>query len=243
MRANNYRFNGKELNEDFGLGWYDYGARWYDASIGRWNAVDLLAEEYMMISPYGYVANNPLIYTDPDGRRLIFYQYNQETEQYDRVSFDQLNQTTQEALHAFAQTKEGYIFLSDFAEAGDVIGDITFEKAGRLAEHDLTYSFDPNSEGGSAYPPQIDGRTADFSVRIGTKDKNDAEIAITLGHETFSHLDQYASQFADQCELGCFEDALIIRSEHQENNRQGVKDHERYLQGDKSHDRFRNFVE
>lgn len=29
-RENQYRYNGKELNEDFGLGWYDYGARWYD---------------------------------------------------------------------------------------------------------------------------------------------------------------------------------------------------------------------
>ncbi|MFK8101142.1 MAG: RHS repeat domain-containing protein, partial [Saprospiraceae bacterium] len=34
---NLYQYNGKELNEDFGLDWNDYGARWYDAAIGRWH--------------------------------------------------------------------------------------------------------------------------------------------------------------------------------------------------------------
>jgi RHS repeat-associated protein len=33
---NFYKYNGKELNGDFGLNWMDYGARWYDGSLGRW---------------------------------------------------------------------------------------------------------------------------------------------------------------------------------------------------------------
>ena len=40
---NAYQYNGKELNEDFGLEWLDYGARWYDPAVGRWGAVDPLA--------------------------------------------------------------------------------------------------------------------------------------------------------------------------------------------------------
>jgi len=63
-------YNGKEFNEDLGLKWYDYGARYYDPSIGRWNGVDPLAEKYASISPYAYVANNPLIFIDPDGRYI-----------------------------------------------------------------------------------------------------------------------------------------------------------------------------
>ena len=69
---NLYKYNGKELNGDFGLGWMDYGARWYDGSVGRWWAVDPMAGEYVNISPYAYVANNPILAIDPDGQRILF---------------------------------------------------------------------------------------------------------------------------------------------------------------------------
>ncbi|QQS27538.1 MAG: hypothetical protein IPM47_11570 [Sphingobacteriales bacterium] len=68
VEVNNYQYNGKELNEDFGLHWMDYGARWYDPQINRWGQVDPLAEKYYAWNGYNYTFNNPLKYTDPDGR-------------------------------------------------------------------------------------------------------------------------------------------------------------------------------
>lgn len=64
-------YNGKELNSDFGLDWIDYGARYYDPAIARWNAVDPLAEKYYSTSPYAYVLNNPIALIDPNGMEAV----------------------------------------------------------------------------------------------------------------------------------------------------------------------------
>ena len=55
-----YKYNGKELDRINGLDWYDYGARNYDAALGRWHVVDPLAEKYYKVSPYAYGGNNPV---------------------------------------------------------------------------------------------------------------------------------------------------------------------------------------
>ncbi|HMN16513.1 MAG TPA: RHS repeat-associated core domain-containing protein [Ignavibacteriaceae bacterium] len=61
-----YKFTGKELDTETG---YDYfGSRYYDSRIGRWLSSDPLTDLSSSISPYAYCFNNPLNYTDPDGK-------------------------------------------------------------------------------------------------------------------------------------------------------------------------------
>ncbi len=70
-QANVFLYNGKELQNELGLGWYDYGARMLNPTIGRWNGVDALAENSISHTPFCYVVNNPLIFIDPDGNDTI----------------------------------------------------------------------------------------------------------------------------------------------------------------------------
>ncbi len=69
---NKYKYNGKrctersrsELEGDFGLDWYDYGARFYDPAIARFHTLDPLATKYSFQSPFVYAANHPIHYID-----------------------------------------------------------------------------------------------------------------------------------------------------------------------------------
>ncbi len=67
--ASKFKFGGKELNDELGLDWYDFGARNYDASLGRWFTIDPKADDVMQIdlTPYNYSWNNPINVSDPDG--------------------------------------------------------------------------------------------------------------------------------------------------------------------------------
>lgn len=69
--AERYKFNGMEWQPELGLDLYDFGARNYDAAIGRWLNVDPLAEKYRNIGGYVYCINNPINIIDPDGRDII----------------------------------------------------------------------------------------------------------------------------------------------------------------------------
>ena len=60
-----YKYNGKELDTKKGLNWYDYGAREYDAVLGRWHVMDPSSEKYYGVSPYTYCKNNPILRIAP----------------------------------------------------------------------------------------------------------------------------------------------------------------------------------
>ena len=62
-----YKYNGKELDRKGGVGWYDYGARMYDAALGRFMKTDRFSEKYVSLSPYQYGANNPVNNIDVNG--------------------------------------------------------------------------------------------------------------------------------------------------------------------------------
>ncbi len=69
---NKLKYNGKEeqkaeFSDGSGLDWLDYGARMYEAQVGRFFNLDRFAEKYMSMSPYQYAANDPIKNIDVNG--------------------------------------------------------------------------------------------------------------------------------------------------------------------------------
>jgi RHS repeat-associated protein len=64
-----YLFNGKEMDEETGL--YYYGVRYYDPRTSIWQSVDPHADQYPDLSPYCAFGDNPIFFTDPDGRDIV----------------------------------------------------------------------------------------------------------------------------------------------------------------------------
>ena len=64
--TNRYNFLGRETQ--VGVGYIDLQARFYDPTVGRFLGVDPITEGQEAFSPYHYSFNNPILYSDPDGK-------------------------------------------------------------------------------------------------------------------------------------------------------------------------------
>jgi len=140
---NRYRYNGKALqNQEFsdgsGVNEYDYGARFYDQQLGRWQAIDPELERARGFSPYQYGNGNPVLNIDVEGKWSISNHY----------------LLTRMALSGTAMTEEQADLLSHYASVyADHPGDFALTLNNNVSpfhqmhyRNDIDYSGTDNSQ-------------------------------------------------------------------------------------------------
>lgn len=199
--ANKYKYNGKELQDELGLNFYDFGARNYDPALGRWMNMDALAEVYVGISPYAYTLNNPVLFIDPDGNYVDdSYIYQKYTSGKHKGEYK--NPSMVKAWEIFAKSKTGSAFLSNFAQKGQTIAGEKFKgESGKYDKANIDLNFGTKAnDGRSSATTGNEVKGDHLQITIGIADN--PNLASDLGdfiddiaHEGFGHVDLLAEDF------------------------------------------------
>ena len=166
---NQIKYNSKELQTEAGLGWYDYGARFYDGQLGRFHSVDPMTHEREWLSPYNFCSLNPINRVDPNGALDDWYETPEGEKKYDENihSAKDLKEKGIEGNYLGKTYKEGDNYYSLFGQEKDLktMEGKLYEKIDQTLTNyaNLIKEYDQN-----AWEEPIE-RSADFNIGVPFK--------------------------------------------------------------------------
>ena len=188
--SNRRTYNGKEALAELGDGVLDYGARLYDAPIGRWSVIDALAEKWNRVSPYIYTLNNPLTYSDPDGRDVWINYGNGQRIKYDNGKLYNEDGSKYKGKDAFVSAVVGNLNKINSTDIGKYLlsslsksdNDFTFTNTNALTKDGQVVqgmSFSPNEQGGGEI------RAGSLLSVLGKQSSQESKNIESIAHEMF----------------------------------------------------------
>src|SRR5690554_3926272 len=150
-----YTFGGKEEQPELGLNWMDFHARNYMPDIVRTMTMDPLADKFVTLSPYSFLNNSPLRYTDPTG--MAAEEWVKKDGKYfwdDRV----VDQATAEEHHGEEATHIGVNKVVSTVVNGEKVDSVTLNEDGSVTKNGKTLSENSaetfTNEHGSTFQPR-----------------------------------------------------------------------------------------
>ncbi len=201
---NKYKYNGKELQDEFGLDWYDYGFRYYDPSIGRFPNLDPKTDEFHWVSPYNYAENSPISNLDWWGLQKVFFMKGMKSNSTIMKSYNAARYTTAGKEFMSLLKNQNYydvVYFNKESRPGETGFATKLSYGGELQErqHKWPGYIDPSYNGldSEFVDDYFDKNPNKELIVIAVEfkktesDKNVVSNGLSLNHEEWSHAKDY----------------------------------------------------
>ncbi|MBN2520152.1 MAG: hypothetical protein JXB17_06590 [Bacteroidales bacterium] len=184
------RFVNKDSIQDVGMYEMDMTTRFL--------TIDPLAEKYVQLNPYGYCANNPILFIDPNGEEIWIY-YGEDNA--NRVRYENGNLYDVDGNQVTVNDIGNDYVSSVVGSLGELGGTKTGEwLVGELQNTDLKYNISYGEEN-TANPNFNDIKTEDGVTSSGGNITYNGDGFISLGHEMAHGFDMKMGYSLDMSEI------------------------------------------